>query len=127
MNKATVISVVVAGLLVLGGLMLAGDSEGAWQSDNVSTSSGTQVVEITAKGGYMPRQTTAHAKVATVLKVKTQGTFDCAAALTIPSIGYRAMLKPTGEVAIEIPPQKEGSVLQGVCAMGMYNFQIRFN
>lgn len=126
-TSATVISIVVAGLLIGGAVMLSGGSSDSWQAGNVSIQDGKQVVEITAKGKYAPRQTTAQANMPTVLKVKTQGTFDCTAALTVPAVGYKAMLEPTGVAVIEIPPQKPGAVVQGVCAMGMYNFSIKFN
>ncbi len=126
-TSATVISIVVAVLLIGGAIMLSNSSSDNWQADNVSIQDGTQVIEITAKGKYAPRQTTAQANMPTVLKVKTQGTFDCTAALTVPAVAYKAMLEPTGVATIEIPPQKSGSVVQGVCAMGMYNFQVKFN
>ena len=88
---------------------------------------GKQVIEINAKGGYSPTITSAKAQTPTVLKVKTQTPFDCSAALTIPGLNYRANLKPTGVAQIDIQPQKPGTTLQGICAMGMYNFQITFN
>lgn len=126
-TSATVISIVVAGLMIGGAIMLGSGSSDSWQGDNVSIQDGKQVVEITAKGKYAPRLTTAQADMPTVLKVRTQGTFDCTAALTVPAVSYKAMLEPTGVAVIEIPPQKPGAVVQGVCAMGMYNFQVKFN
>lgn len=38
----------------------------------------------------------------------------------------RKNLPPSGTTDIEIPPQKAGAVVQGLCAMGMYNFSIKF-
>lgn len=125
--KSTVISILVAGVLIGGAIVLASGTSDSWQANNVSIAEGTQVIEITAKGKYSPQQTTAQANLPTILKVKTKGTFDCTAALTIPAVGYRAMLPPTGETVIEIPPQKPGSTIRGVCGMGMYNFQVKFN
>lgn len=125
--KYTVVSIIIAGAIIGGTIMLSGRSSDSAQLNNVSVKDGKQVVEITAKGRYAPRLTEAQANVPTVLKVKTQGTFDCTAALTVPAVSYSAMLQPTGEALIEIPPQKPGSIVQGVCAMGMYNFQIKFN
>ena len=107
--------------------MLSSGTSESWQADNVSIQNGKQIVEITAKGKYAPRYTTAQANMPTMLKVKTTGTFDCTAALTVPAVGYKAMLEPTGVAVIDIPPQKSGSVVQGVCAMGMYNFKVQFN
>ncbi len=125
--KSTILSILAAGVLIGGAIMLSSGTSESWQADNVSIQNGKQIVEITAKGKYAPRYTTAQANMPTMLKVKTAGTFDCTAALTVPAVGYKAMLEPTGVAVIDIPPQKSGSVVQGVCAMGMYNFQIRFN
>ena len=94
--------------------------------NNVSVVDGTQIITIKAKGGYSPKVTTAKADTPTVIKVYTQGTFDCSSALTIPNIGYSKNLSPSGETEIEIPPQNSGTVMRGVCSMGMYSFKVRF-
>jgi plastocyanin domain-containing protein len=94
---------------------------------SVVTTEGKQVIEISAKGGYLPRTIAAKAGTPTVLKMKTSGTFDCSSALVIPSLGYRANLPSSGETLIEVPSQKAGSTLRGVCAMGMYSFEISFS
>lgn len=93
---------------------------------NVRQEGEGQVITITAKGGYTPSTTTAAADVPTVLEVRTSGTFDCSAALVIPSLSYRKMLPPSGTTTIQVPPQPSGSTLQGVCSMGMYSFDIQF-
>ncbi|MCR4329377.1 MAG: cupredoxin domain-containing protein [Candidatus Roizmanbacteria bacterium] len=95
--------------------------------NNVRMEKGKQVVEIRAKGGYSPSITSAKANIDTILLVSTEGTFDCSASLTIPSLGYRTILPPTGETKIKVPAQKKGSTLQALCSMGMYNFQVQFN
>ncbi len=95
--------------------------------NNVSIVNGKQIITINAKGGYSPRVTTAKADIPTVIKVATNGTFDCSSALAIPSIGYRENLSPSGATEIEVPSQKVGTTMQGLCAMGMYNFAIHFN
>ena len=94
---------------------------------NVIVKDGLQYIDISAKGGYSPRVTVAQADIPTKLKVATSATFDCSASLVIPSIGYRDVLPPSGTTEIDIPAQKAGSTLQGTCAMGMYNFTIRFD
>lgn len=128
--KATIISIVIAVVLVGGTVLLTNrnDSNGglAPAGDNVSVVDGRQFIVINAKGGYLPHSTVAAAGMPTVLTVATRGTFDCSAALVIPALGYRANLAPTGETKIEVPPQPAGTTLQGLCAMGMYNFSIRF-
>jgi plastocyanin domain-containing protein len=129
--NSTSVSIVVA-VALIGGAFYLTSSETQPNQDqapqnNVSILDGIQVIEIDAKGGYSPRQTVAKADVPTVLKVKTQGTFDCSASLNIPNLNYHSVLESSGEVAIEVSPQKPGSTLQGVCGMGMYNFKIQFN
>lgn len=96
-------------------------------ANNVSIVDGKQIITINAKGSYSPKMTTARADMPTVIKMNTQGTFDCTAALTIPSLGYRNNLPPSGETLIDVPPQKAGATIRGGCAMGMYNFKVQFN
>ena len=128
--KATPISIIVAGILIGGAVLLVSfgeTSESNTKADNVSIIDGKQIIEIGAKGGYAPKVSIAKANIPTILRVQTRGTFDCSSALTIPSIGYRANLPPSGVTEIEIPAQKSGATLQGLCAMGMYNFKVQFN
>lgn len=94
---------------------------------NVSIKDGIQYIDLSAKGGYSPRMSVAQAGIPTKLKVATSATFDCSASLTIPSIGYRDTLHPSGTTEIDIPAQEAGTTLQGTCAMGMYSFAIRFD
>lgn len=128
--KLTIVSIVLA-IIFIGGAIIF--SRGGVKTDtaasqsNISIIDGKQVIEIAAKGGYSPNVSIAKANTPTVIKVKTNGTFDCSSALVIPSIGYRANLPPSGETLIDVPPQTAGSTLQGVCAMGMYNFSVEFN
>jgi plastocyanin domain-containing protein len=93
---------------------------------NVFVAGGEQTIEINAKDGYDPQLTTAKANLPTVLKIKTNGDFDCSSSLNIPKLGYRTVLPPAGETAVDVPPQAPGSTLKGVCSMGMYSFTIRF-
>lgn len=130
--KSAAISIVIATVLIGGAIMLAGGNKntndaGSQNANNVSIVDGKQIITIDAKGGYSPRVTTAKAGIPTVIKVATNGTFDCSSALTIPSIGYRSNLPPSGETSIDIPPQQAGTSMKGLCAMGMYNFSVNFN
>ena len=95
-------------------------------STNVSMEGEKQIIEITAKGGYSPGKTTAKAGVPTILRVKTNSTFDCSAALRIKSLGYSKTLPATGTTDIEVPAQLAGSTLKALCSMGMYNFEVQF-
>lgn len=128
--KITIISILVGVGLIVGAIFITGnsaDTDGIVGTvDNVSIVDGKQIIEIRAKGGYSPRVTNAKADISTVIKMDTQSTFDCSSALTIPSLGYRNFLPATGETIIDVPPQKAGAKLQGLCAMGMYNFLINF-
>ena len=130
-TKTTAISILVATVLIGGAIMLSGGGKDSntntSATDNVSVVDGKQIITINAKGGYSPKVTTAKAGMPTVIKMDTQGTFDCSSALTIPSLGYRNNLPPSGETAIDVPPQKAGTTMRGLCAMGMYNFAVNFN
>lgn len=88
---------------------------------------GTQIIEIAAKGGYSPRETKAQANVPSIIRMKTRGTFDCSSALLIPSLSYASYLPASGSTDIKVPPQEPGTVLRGMCGMGMYNFSISFS
>lgn len=132
MNKVIVISVLltigsIVGIVAL--LRSIGTNTGtvANGQSNVSVIDGRQMIEISAKGGYAPRSTAAKAGMPTILNLKTSGTFDCSSAISIPSLGYRASLPPSGVTSVEIPPQPAGTTIKGVCAMGMYNFAVNFN
>ncbi len=129
--KSTITSILITIALIGGAVFLAkgGDKPNASYApvSNVYMADGKQIVEIDAKGGYSPRITSAKANVPTVFRVKTNGTFDCSSALSIPSIGYTGNLAATGVTDIEVPAQQAGAELQGICAMGMYNFSVQFN
>lgn len=92
---------------------------------NVTVADNLQTIEIKAKGGYWPRKSVAQAGIPTVLKVNTAGTYDCSAAIRIPSLSIAQMLPPNGltEIALGTP---EAGKLRGTCGMGMYNFEIVF-
>lgn len=62
----------------------------------------------------------------TKLIVKTDNTYDCSSSLVIRSTGYRGMLPATGETAVDLIAPGSGQTIQGVCSMGMYNFNIVF-
>ncbi len=120
---------VVAGLLFAalrkGGLPAGGPDAGP--SAVAVSANGRQVVEVNVKEGYQPREIMAKAGTPLLLKLKTQGAFDCSTAFSIPKLGLGAQMPPTGETTLEIPPQKAGDTLTGVCRMGMYSLVIRFS
>lgn len=127
--KLTVIAVIISLSLIGATIWVAKISTSRPETaiNNVSLVDGQQIVEISAKGGYAPKLSSAQADVPTIIRVKTNATFDCSSAIVIPSLGYRNFLPSSGTTDIEIPPQKSGTKLQVLCVMGMYSFTVDFN
>ncbi|MST04283.1 MAG: hypothetical protein EXS49_01825 [Candidatus Pacebacteria bacterium] len=128
--KTTTSSIIIAIIIIASSVFIAGRNNNNSPSENINNVSeinGEQIITINAKGGYFPRTTIAKAEIATILKITTKGTFDCSSAINIPSLNYRANLPASGETIINISPQKTGTTITGLCAMGMYNFSVNFN
>jgi plastocyanin domain-containing protein len=129
MDKHTVIALVITAVLIGGALMFSVGSSSDKGSTGVGSATivdGKQIIEINAKGGYSPRVVDAKAGIPTVIKMKTAGTFDCSASVVIPELSYQKFLDSTGTEEIEVPAEKAQGTMQGLCSMGMYNFEIRF-
>lgn len=130
MNKATVISLVVSAVLIGGAFLFFSPrsvpDQGGTIVPTATIIDGTQFIDITAKGGYSPRAITAKAGVPTIIRVTTNETFDCSASIVIPKLSYQKFLQPSGIEEIALTAQQAQGTLQGLCAMGMYNFQIKF-
>ncbi len=127
--KSTILSIVIGVALIGAAVLFSNDNEQPLSSEdstNVSIQEGKQIIEIKAKDGYSPNVTIAKADVPSVIKMSTSGTFDCSAAVSIPSLAIQESLPSTGTTEIEVPPQKAGTKLQGTCGMGMQNFEIAF-
>ncbi len=125
-----VIALIVAVFIIVGALMFAGVTVNAPKSpyaegDNVHMEGEKQVIEIDAKGGYLPRKSVAKAGVTTVIRFNTSGTFDCSASVRIPSLNVSQVLPQSGSTDIDIGVQNVGP-LQGSCGMGMYPFEVVF-
>ena len=128
--KGTAIAIIVAGVLIGGAILVANGNGGnsntqVVDANNISTENGVQVVTIGAKGGYQPRVSLAKAGIPTVIRFKTNGTFDCSSSIRIPSLGITKILPQSGSTDISIGTQQI-STLQGTCGMGMYPFEIDF-
>ncbi len=126
--KATIISVIVAVVLIGGAFLVAkggNDTSQVANANNVSIVDGKQIIEISAKGGYQPRKSIAKAGIPTVIRFNTKGTFDCSSSVRIPSMGISKSLPQTGSTDIDIGTQKVAT-LQGTCGMGMYPFEVEF-
>ena len=127
-SVSIIIAVVVIGAIVLSGQgKKSSSTAGIEISNNVKIIDGKQVITSNAKGGYSPKLTTARAGKPTTIKMVTNGAFDCSTSLVILSLDYRKNLPQTGEVEIPVPSQESGTKLRGLCSMGMYNFEVRFN
>jgi plastocyanin domain-containing protein len=126
--KALLISLTVAGLVAVGGVLLFKErpaTASADPVDNVGMVGGKQVIEVRVKGGYSPGKSIARAGVPTILRLQTSGTFDCTASLRIPGMGVSLALPPSGTQDVDLGTPKPG-VVEGVCSMGMYSFEIIF-
>lgn len=122
---ALVISVAAIGMA----FWLVSARQGADNGESPPTAviiDGMQIIDITAKGGYAPRVVLAKADVPTVVRVTTSGTFDCSASLVVPALSYQKFLQPSGIEDIAISAEQAVGTLQGLCLMGMYGFQIKF-
>jgi plastocyanin domain-containing protein len=128
MNK-TVSIIITLGLIIVVGIIFAGGSKNNNSSQIVQNSEikdGVQYITINAKGGYSPQINTAKAGIPTKLLVKTNGTYDCSASLVVRDVGFQKILPQTGETEIDIGTKNAGETLQGVCGMGMYSFEVKF-
>lgn len=126
--KATVLSIIIAIVLIGGAFMLAnnnGGTDSTANANNVSIVDGKQIIEITARGGYQPRNSVAKAGISTIIRFKTNGTFDCSSSVRIPSLNIFKPLPQTGSTDIDIGTQSAGK-LAGSCGMGMYPFEVEF-
>lgn len=128
--NSTVIAIIVAGVLIGGAVMISRGSSPqpnttGLSAQNVTITDGKQIIEITAKGGYQPRQSIAKAGIPTILRFNTQGTFDCTATVRIPNMNISKSLPPSGVTDIDVGAQKI-TTLQGTCGMGMYPFEVEF-
>lgn len=126
MNKTVSIIIIFGLVIALGIVFFGGNSKSvATPVQNVEVKDGIQYITINAKGGYIPRKSTAKADIPTILRFDTKGTFDCSSSVRIPSMNISKMLPQTGITEIDLGNPKVG-LLQGSCSMGMYPFEIDF-
>lgn len=128
MRKTFVAIFIFVAVIITGAILFSGGEKNtATTANNIKIKDGKQIVTINAKGGYTPRITNAKADMPTVIKVDTRGTFDCSSSLVIPALNYRKNLPPSGETLVDVPAQKAGTSIRGMCSMGMFSFNINFN
>ena len=128
--KNTIISILVAGVVIAGAIIFAGRGYQPSTSQNIPANNviienGKQIIEIKARGGYQPRVSVAKLGIPTVLRFETSGTFDCSSSVRIPSLGISKYLPQTGTTDIDLGSSQSG-ILQGSCGMGMYPFEVDF-
>lgn len=126
--KYTFFSIIIAVVLISGIFLLGGKKpqiESNTPVNNVSVVDGKQIIEIRAKGGYSPRVTVAKAGIPTIVRFKTDGTFDCSSFVRIPSLNVSQNLSQSGTTDIDLGTPT-ATTLQGMCGMGMYPFEIDF-
>lgn len=126
MNK-TALSIISVGLVLAIGVIFYGGSDDYTAGKNVEIRDGIQYVKIDAKGGYLPKVSIAQSGIPTRLILNTKGTYDCSSVVVIKSINYEKILPPDGETEVDIGTGKTGETIQGLCGMGMYNFQVKYN
>ena len=128
-NKIVMIIITIGFIVFLGIIFTGGSSSKVGNGElvnNVEIRDGIQYITINAKGGYTPQNTVADAGIPTKLLVDTEGTFDCSASLVIRKVGFQQILPQTGETEIDLGTPKSGENFQGLCGMGMYNFELKF-
>ena len=136
--KPTVISIIVAVLILSGVVYITSNMSSSLSGKttakthvpeenihNVSIVGGKQIIEINTKGGYFPKLSTAKAGMPTILRFKTNGTFDCSSSVRIPSMNISKILPNTATTDIDVGTQKLGTLL-GTCGMGMFKFVVDF-
>jgi plastocyanin domain-containing protein len=127
--KPNAVAIIIVGLLIGGAIFisknLTNGSESVPANNNVTVQGDKQIVELRAKGGYQPRKSTAKAGMPTILKIDTNGTFDCSSSVRIPSMNISRILPATGSTEIDLGSPGAG-VVYGTCGMGMYPFEIDF-
>jgi plastocyanin domain-containing protein len=133
--KGSTIIVLLAGLVIAGAIVFSGTNTrtssseqtnpATAQKNNVTITDGKQIIEISARGGYQPEKSIAQAGIPTIIRFKTNGTFDCSSSVRIPSLDISKALPQTGTTDIDIGTHDIGT-LQGTCGMGMYPFEVAF-
>ena len=130
MKKNIITAIIVSVILIAFALIITNKSNQTTSQttpvNNVSIVNNVQIIELQAKGGYTPRTSKALAGIPTILRINTNGTFDCSSSVRIPTMNIFKSLPQSGTTDIDLGTQKVGK-LQGTCGMGMYPFEINFS
>ncbi len=125
-KTAIAFSGILIGLLVAFAALRGVNAPSTSSTVAVSIENGTQIIDLSAKGGFSPAYIEAAAGLPTELRVSTNGTYDCSSTIVIPSLSYAKTLPPTGVEKIQLDASQAQGVLDGTCGMGMYSFKIAF-
>jgi plastocyanin domain-containing protein len=97
-----------------------------WRGESVAArggAGGSQVVDVTVKGGYRPALVTAEAGRPLRLNFTRREATPCGEEVVLPEFGRRAHL-PEGEVvSVEVTPSGPGEY-EFTCGMNMYKGKI---
>lgn len=137
MGAATAVLVLLLGLIAIdAGLKVAGSpyapsrvitglfNEEAGAVAAVSADGYQDVTIRVVDTGYSPRILQIEPNIPTRLHLDANGTYNCALAFTIPSLGIQELIAMDGQTIVELPPLPEGDVYFA-CSMGMYDGVIR--
>jgi len=129
-KKNTLTNVIVATcilvLVVFVFIIFTNKTSGTANTIPISYSGYSQIIDLTAKGGFTPNVITAKANVNTILNVITNKTFDCSSSIQIPKLNISKNLPLTGTTQIALGSYNAGEEVNGTCLMGMYSFKIKF-
>lgn len=127
MNRLTITSILIAVGIIIAAFVFSKEPTTSYTipENNVSVVDGVQIVEIRAKGGYIPEKSVAQSGIPTTLRLVTDGTFDCSSIVRVPSLNLTENLPPTGSLDIDLGTPEKG-LFRGSCGMGMYPFYIDF-
>lgn len=127
MNRLTILSILIAVGIIVSAFVFsdAPTNSDVIPENNVVVEDGVQIVEVRAKGGYIPEKSVAAAGIPTTLRLTTSGTFDCSSIVRIPSLSLTKNLPPTGSLDIDLGIPEKG-LFRASCGMGMYPFEIDF-
>lgn len=128
--KLLLLAFVAATVLIGGALYFTGGIQSTPTptvpaKNNVAIVDGKQIITIGARGGYLPEKSVAKAGIPTIIRFDTRGTFDCSSFVRIPSMDVSVRLPSSGVTDVDLGTRAVGT-LQGMCAMGMYPFEIIF-
>ncbi|MBI2195954.1 MAG: sulfite exporter TauE/SafE family protein [Candidatus Levybacteria bacterium] len=134
--KIAALAVLYLGITSINGSLVAGGSpvtlqslaanlnldqtESNWGFSNVRVIDGVQNVDLTiTSGGYTPNVITVRKDKPVKLNLKSEGTYSCASAFRIPSLGISKNLQPNESYSLSFTPKQVGKIAF-TCSMGMY-------